>query len=91
METSKSLDLIRGCFEPADAREIVLTLLSDKMKFHNLRNLSSQERFGTPDSSAIGKLEHLKAAKREAELFFSEAIAGGNRITINSTISMQIE
>ncbi len=88
MNNSKTIDLVKGSFATADAREIVLTLLSTKMKFHNLRNFSCEERFGESDPVAMQKLEYLRQAREEAELFFSEAIAKGKTITLESTLTM---
>lgn len=88
MNNSKTIDLVKGSFATADAREIVLTLLSNKMKFYNLRNFSSEERFGESDPVAMQKLECLRQAREEAELFFSEATAKGKTITLDSTLTM---
>ncbi len=88
MNNSKTIDLVNGSFAMADAREIVLTLLSNKMKFYSLRNVSSKERFGESDLIAVQKLEHLRQARGEAELFFSEAIAKGKTITLDLTLTM---
>ncbi len=88
MNNSKTIDLVKGNFATADAREIVLTLLSTEMKFHNLRNFSSEERFGESDPVAMQKLEYLRQEREEAELFFSDAIAKGKTITMDLTLTM---
>ncbi len=53
-------NLINGTFTATDAREILVTLFSDKIRFHRLRNFSHEERLGVPDPHTAERVPKLK-------------------------------
>jgi hypothetical protein len=59
MKTNLSFDLINGTFHPTEAKNILFTLIKDKINFHELEMFSAYERYGI-------ELPHSK--KRVAEL-----------------------
>ncbi|KYP13618.1 hypothetical protein [Flavihumibacter sp. CACIAM 22H1] len=70
METrEKDFNLVDGCFTNADAKEILATLFSDKIHFHQLRNFSHEERFGKPDAHAMERIPVLKKTLQETLAF----------------------
>lgn len=60
MKTKTGLSLIDGKFSPKEARELLVNLFSSKIKFHQMKNFSSQERFGKDDKLAAKKIPLLK-------------------------------
>ena len=91
MKKIETVNLIKGTFAPEDAKEILMELLNSKINFHNLKNWSSKERFGKPDSFSTQKLEYLNEARENLKIFLAEAINQKKNITINSTIEIKIE
>ena len=52
--------LIKGEFLPKDSREIMQNVFSGKIQFHNMKNFSSQERYGKDDKIAVKRIPQLK-------------------------------
>jgi hypothetical protein len=62
METLKNeFNLIDGTFKASETCELLSALFLNKVRFHNLKNFSHQERFGTPDIDAQKRIESLEA------------------------------
>lgn len=94
MKKTETIDLIKGTFTPRDAREVLLSLLNSKIKFHQLKDWSSRERFGTPDAESEQRLKSLKDARSKTETLLSTLISKDNNeksVTLNSTIEIIIE
>lgn len=86
MQTNKPVKLIEGVFTPAEAKEILLNLLNHKLNFHNMKNFSVAERFGTPHAASVKRIEELKKAKEEVLSIVMEAEKNENNLTIESGI-----
>ena len=91
MNKTETVNLIKGTFEPEDAKELLLQLLNSKINFHNRRNWSSQERFGKPDLFSQQKLEYLAEARKNIQTFLTEAIIQKKSVIINSSIELKIK
>lgn len=91
MKKTEIIELIKGSFKPNEAQEILLQLLNSKINFHNLKNWSSQERFGKPDDYSEQRLISLEEARKKVQNLLSKLINGEKTITINSTIEINIE
>lgn len=57
------ITLVDGQFKPGDAKDILHALLTQKIQYHTLRNLSHEERFGKPDKYALERLKELNKDK----------------------------
>lgn len=53
-------NLLNGVFTGTEAKEILVTLFSDKIRFHSLNNFSHEERFGEPDPHARERIPVLR-------------------------------
>ena len=91
MKKTETIELIKGTFTPNEAREILLQLLNSKINFHNLKNWSSRERFGKPDTYSQQRLKHLEESRKKVELLISKSVNEEKTITINSSIEINIE
>ena len=49
-KTKKAIKLIDGIFSAKDGNEILMNLYASKIAFHQMKNFSSNERFGTKTS-----------------------------------------
>ena len=58
MKKTETLMLIDGSFTIDEAKEIVVNIIFSKIIFHNVKNLSSQERFGKDDEIAKKEFMH---------------------------------
>ena len=91
MKQSETIELIKGTFTLVEARELLLQLLNDKINFHNLKNWSSRERFGKPDSFSESRLQSLNESKQKVETLFAGSFDKDRKVTINSTIEITLE
>lgn len=94
MKKTETIDLIKGTFTPPAAREVLLSLLNSKIKFHQLKDWSSRERFGAPDADSEQRLKCLKESRSKAETLLSTLISEGEEaqcVTLHSTIEIIIE
>lgn len=90
IEKTESVNFINGTFTPTDAREILLAVFRSKINFHNLRNWSSEERFGKPDLDSTKRLVALKETKAFLEELIKKADEEGRKLTVESTINISL-
>nr|WP_294895396.1 hypothetical protein [uncultured Pedobacter sp.] len=65
--------LIEGVFSAKDAKEILLTFIEEKIKFHELKSFSAEVKTGHKSEEALIRVEELKKTRRElVELLESE-------------------
>ncbi len=55
MKKNEALSLIDGKFSATDARELLMNLFLSNIQFHQMKNVSSQERFGKDDKLSVNK------------------------------------
>lgn len=91
MKKTETIELIEGTFTPDEAREILLELLNSKIRFHNVKNWSSRERFGKPDAYSEKRLKHLMESIKKVQALVSKSIVEEKTMTINSIIEINIE
>ena len=60
MEKQDVFTLIEGEFSPKESRELLLSVFKSKIRFHRLKNFSSQERFGQDDEKALARMKQLQ-------------------------------
>lgn len=75
-KTTKTLDgkfnLLNGVFTGSEAKEILVTLFSDKIRFHSLNNFSHEERFGAPDPHAMERIPVLRKTLEDVLVLLGE-------------------
>ena len=90
MNKIQKLTLIDGEFSFDEAKEILNNIFLNKINFHNLKNWSSNERFGKDDEIAQKRIPALKKEmERLFELLSDEKIKN-KRIVISSQINISI-
>ena len=60
MKNQNTFTLIEGKFSPTESRELLFSIFKSKIRFHRMKNFSSQERLGRDDEKALQRLEQLK-------------------------------
>lgn len=88
MNNSKKLTLIQGTFNAEEANEILMNIFNAKIKFHSLKNFSSEERFGTPDATAEKRIPELKESMDQIRAITAEAKANNKPLIIQSEIKI---
>ena len=85
MENNK-VTLIDGTFNVAEAKDILMNMFTMKINFHQQKNISHIERFGTPDDNSKAKVEFLKAEMAKLETIIAEATDKNVSLKVTSAI-----
>jgi hypothetical protein len=84
-----TIKLVEGTYTPAEAADILFSLIGDKIKFHNLQMLSLQERFGIDSVHSEQRIKELKAAKSEVKDLIIQARDAGYTLQIEGDIRIK--
>lgn len=60
-----TLKLINNQFTPEEAKELLLTLINDKIRFHSTKNFSSEIRTGVSENQSRQRIKELEEAKKQ--------------------------
>jgi hypothetical protein len=86
----KNIDFINGVFDKTEAAEILLSVINDKIRFHNVSILGIKERSDGDSMHSEVRLEQLTKAKEEIMRMFRLECDQNSKIKIKSTISIEI-
>ncbi len=86
MKKERQFNLVAGIFTPADAKEILISLIDEKIRFHNLKILSHQERFGVDDRSHVKRFNQLIKTKSQIQKMIATFEKKNKSLVINSKI-----
>jgi hypothetical protein len=90
MSTTKNITLVKGSFTVEEAKDILLTLLNNKINFHQMKNFSLVERFGMPEFGSQKRIDELKLNREELTDFFKSAEAKNLTFSIDSVIQIRM-
>lgn len=86
-----SYSLVRGTFSAEEAREVLLSLIEDKITFHRRHLWSRRERFGeVADPSRCERIEQLLSTKRLVTEAVNQAAAAGYCLEIHCDIQLRM-
>ena len=86
----KDYKLIEGTFSDQEAKDILKNFFESKIHFHEMRNLSSEERFGHKDDMAVKRIPELKQASKDILEIVQQAKLGNKRLLINANVQISI-
>lgn len=86
MKNQHVFKLIDGDFSTRESREILQNIFSKKIQFHQIKNLSSQERFGLEDKNALIRIPQLKKSIEKILKIIETAEKKGKQLEIKSEI-----
>lgn len=84
----RSINLIDGVFTTEEAREILTNLYNSKINFHNMKNFSHQERYGSPHSASLARIQSLRISLQKVLEALREAEKSNHMIKINSAVEI---
>lgn len=82
--------LISGKFSPAEAADILISVINDKIKFHSLRSLNLRKEESEVRFNSVERIKELKEAKKTLEKMVLKAHRENLQIEINSTIDVKL-
>lgn len=80
--------LIDGVFSADDARNVLMTLINNKIQFHEQDSWSRKERFGDSHAAGSRRVDELLQTRADLATLIDEAGALGERLSINCTIEV---
>lgn len=83
----KTLTLINGIFTPSEMKEVLLTMIANKINFHHLKNLRSLEKEGFEDEHSKKRLVELHQLKTEIHAL---TIDDNELVKLKSTIEIEL-
>jgi hypothetical protein len=86
----KDYKLIEGTFSDQEAKDILKNFFESKIHFHEMRNFSSEERFGHKDAMAVKRIPELKQASKDILEIVQQAKLGNKRLLINANVQISI-
>jgi len=90
-ETQHNVQLVTGTFSPIEAADVLLSLLTYKIKFHTVQMLSSQEKCSPNTSTSNQRIADLKNAKNTIKDLILKARDEGYELQIESTIKIDLK
>ena len=70
--STEDFTLIKGTFTPTEAKEVLMSLISSKISFHNIKNLRSYGLNGKEDQYSKQKIKRLKKVRNKLLGGFAE-------------------
>ena len=86
----QKIKLVKGIFSPFEAADVLLQLISDKIKFHNLQLLNMNKVYDDGINPSEQRIRALKEAKNLTKDLILKARDDGYEIKINSTIEIEL-
>ncbi|MDI1316211.1 hypothetical protein [Flavobacterium sp.] len=86
MINSQTFKLIDGDFSAEESLEIIRNVFSSKIQFHQMKNFSSQERFGYDDKTAMIRIPQLKKSLDEIIKLIESTEMKGPQFEIKSDV-----
>ena len=90
MKNNSNLTLIEEEISCEDANEILTKMFFSNSNYHNIKNWSSQERYGTDDEIAQERIPDLKREMEKLQTILSEARVNRKKLVVSSSIKITL-
>ena len=90
MTMKNSIKLIDGTYKVEDAGEILLSVLGDKIRFHNINSLGSVERDCDDSYNSDVRLKELNADREKVLELLKNNKSDNRQIKINCKIEIEV-
>jgi len=87
----QQFQLIDGQFVAEEAQEILISLIDNKIGFHERKDFSLQERFGETEPQILSRIDQLKQTRKQLVQLLEQAIAADQNLSINCTIEIALK
>lgn len=86
----KAIKLIEGTYSNEEAADILLSVIGDKIRFHEIKKLSLKERLGIDSEESIQRLKELRAARQEIINMIKDSEGKPLEFTLSSDINITV-
>ena len=83
--------LIKGCFHPAEAKEIINSLFYNKIQYHSLSSWSIKERTGADTSFHTNRIAELQKSIKKILAVIEYAKNNGKYLNIFSEVKIDLQ
>jgi hypothetical protein len=90
MKTTEKLSLVDSNFSNDEAIEFISKMINSKINYHNIKNWSSQERYGKDDEIAQKRIPELRQHMENLRAFLSDNQNRNKRFLISSEINITL-
>lgn len=82
--------LVEGTFNAEDSEEILLTLIEQKIKFHELKSFSNEVKTGNKHTESLNKVAELNETRAKIKQLLNSEANKYAEFNILSTINIEI-
>lgn len=86
----RSYRLISGEFSPEEAREVLMTLIEDKIGYHERNNWSRREH-QLDTEEGVKRIAALRQTKADISALLEEAASDDERLSIRCNIEISLD
>ena len=90
MKKNHDFKLIEGVFTPQDAKEVLISLYSSKLNFHEMKNFSSNERLGKNDETSTKRIPELKKSILDITEIIENAVKKKRKLILTAVVNIQV-
>ncbi len=90
MENNTSFKLIDGAFTAEETQKILMSLINNKIDFHNLFAFSNHIRFNQDSNASKKRIEELTATRDQIAEITKQAQLEGFNFRIKSNVSLEL-
>lgn len=90
MSEENSFHLIKGEFNPAEAGEILLSLINFKIQFHEGKLLSNKIKGNLPDEASINRINDLRASKIKVQKMISHYAEFNTQLELEAEVMLNL-
>lgn len=83
------IKLIEGKFSANEAKDLLIDLHESKIRFHELKNFQSKQRYDKEDAFAVSKIAFLKENIQTINEIMEEALKLNQTVKISSEIKIE--
>jgi len=90
-EVKHQVNLIDGEFTPSEAKDVINTLIREKVNFHKLNRLSMWEGDTQSDTSFDdGRISQLLQSKEDFIQVYNKAKAAGKKVKLTGVVHIEL-
>ena len=89
--TTHQFALIDSTYSAYDAREVITSLINDKIRFLNIQILSLQERYGQNTEHLENRVRELEVNRREMIDLLTKATTEDALVEVSSLINVTVK
>ncbi len=90
MQEEEIVSLIKGVFTDEEAKEVLMSLFAYKIRFHELKNFSSKERFGHPCATSEERIVELKKGLKQIQQTIATAGTQNMKLEVRASIHISL-